>query len=276
MLTSFLTPFFVATVVLVPRPGSDAIPKKKVIVEQASIDEEESLDIVLRPQDSKAEAKRKTKSNKKKHKLQRTAQNREINTIETEPLLQRVEKKYKTGFVKVKLEKEVTQAILETTKTYKGQMALGPSGLLKMDIETPQKSSLVVDGKNIWVIDYPVDEARNKVQILHAKVQKKKGNQAFLGDLLSGSGLLKNFKVESQAEKKDETTYRLVPNKKDSDIQRIELNVATHDELITSLSYWDQMGNKTELRFSKQEFEDKTPENYFQYQPPAGADITEM
>jgi len=195
---------------------------------------------------------------------------------ENKDLLAEVEKKYINNFVQMKVDKEVTQAILEKTKSYSGDIAIGPKGLFKMDISTPEKSSLIMDGKNIWVVDYPVDEAQNKVQILHSKARKKLKKQAFLGSLLSDGKLLKNFKVDDQTSSKDETKFKLIPKEKDLEIQRIELSVDSHDKLITGLTYWDQLGNKTELKFSKQEFKPEVPKDFFKFEPPKDSSISEL
>jgi outer membrane lipoprotein carrier protein len=313
MYTALFTPFIVATVLLVPKQGVDFIPMPKKINKEKAQVVDDNLSIVLKkPKLIKvAKNSKKTKKKNKKHveetpseddsastenfdaiyksevklleskKIKKpapttSAEYRYPDAVPEQDLLAKVEKKYKTQFVEMKLAKEVTQAILDKTKSYKGRMAIGPSGLFKMDIEEPDKSSLIMDGKNIWVVDYPVDDAQNKVQILHSKARKKLKNQTFLSSLLGGGELLKNFKIDGQTKEKHETKFKLIPKEKDLEIQKVELSVDNDDELITVVAYWDQLGNKTELKFSKQEFKDDVPKDYFKFQPPKNSDVTEM
>lgn len=191
-------------------------------------------------------------------------------------LLARVEKKYVTHFIKIKVNSEVTQTLLDRTKTYSGELFLAPESRFKMEIKEPNKHMLLMNGKNIWVVDYPLDETQDKVQILHSNSAKNLKNQAFL-DIFTGVGnLQKRFKIESSDKKDDEITYKLIPKKKDEQVERIELKLDSAAELISVLSFWDSLGNKTQLKFSQQEFEDTTPKEIFNFKPPKDASITNL
>lgn len=194
--------------------------------------------------------------------------------IDQDKLLEKVEKKYTSYFVKMNVKSEVTQALLERTKSYSGKIYLAPGGKFKMEVALPNKHIVLMTGKNIWVVDYPLDETQDKVQILHSKSAKNLKNQPFL-NLFQGVGnLKKNFKIESSNGKNDEVTYKLTPKKKGEQIERIELKVDYQSELITSLSFWDSLGNQTQLQLSEQDFESKTPSKIFQFKPPKNSSIT--
>lgn len=189
-------------------------------------------------------------------------------------ILQKVEVKYTTHFVKMDVKSDVTQALLERTKTYTGKLYLAPEGRFKMDMKEPNKHMLLMNGKNIWVVDYPLDETQDKVQILHSKSAKNLKNQGFL-DIFTGVGnLQKRFKIESSDKKNDEITYKLIPKEKDAQVERVELKIDFQAELISSITFWDSLGNKTQLKFSEQDFSENTPTDIFKFKPPKDASIT--
>lgn len=189
-------------------------------------------------------------------------------------ILKKVETKYTTHFVKMDVKSDVTQALLERTKTYTGKLYVAPQSRFKMDMKEPNKHMLLMDGKNIWVVDYPLDETQDKVQILHSKSAKNLKNQGFL-DIFSGVGnLQKKFKIESSNKKNDEITYKLIPKEKDAQVERVELKVDFHSELISGITFWDSLGNKTQLKFSEQDFSEDTPKDIFKFKPPKNSSIT--
>lgn len=201
---------------------------------------------------------------------------RKPSSDEKDPLakLATVEKKYTSYFITMDVKSEVTQALLERTKTYSGKIYLAPGGMFKMEVLLPNKHMVLMNGKNIWVVDYPLDETQDKVQILHSKSAKNLKNQAFLSIFQGVGKLKKNFKIESSIGKNDEITYKLTPKNKGDQIDRIELKVDPQSELISSLSFWDSIGNQTQLQFSEQDFESKTPPKTFQFKPPKNSSIT--
>jgi len=189
-------------------------------------------------------------------------------------ILKKVEAKYTSHFIKMDVKSEVTQTLLERTKTYTGKLYLAPEGRFKMDMKTPNKHMLLMNGKNIWVVDYPLDETQDKVQILHSKSAKSLKNQGFL-DIFTGVGnLQKRFKIESSDKKNDEITYKLIPKEKDAQVERVELKIDFQSELITGVTFWDSLGNKTQLKLSEQDFSDKSPKDIFDFKPPKNASIT--
>ncbi len=191
-------------------------------------------------------------------------------------LLETVEKKYTSYFVVMAAKFAVTQALLERTKSYSGKIYLAPGGRFKLEAELPNKHMIIMDGKNIWVVDYPLDDAQDKVQILHSKSAKSLKNQAFLS-IFQGVGKLKrDYKIESSSGKNDEIIYKLTPKKKADQVDRVELKVDYQSELITSLTFWDSLGNQTQLQFTDQDFEPKVPSRVFQFRPPKNSSVTHL
>ncbi len=205
-----------------------------------------------------------------------TENKRGPSSLKEEPkkILKKIETKYITHFVRIDVKSEVTQALLERTKTYTGKLYMAPEGRFKMDMREPNKHMLLMNGKNIWVVDYPLDETQDKVQILHSKSAKNLKNQAFLDIFMGVGSLEKRFKIESSDKKNDEITYKLIPKEKDAQVERVELKVDVQAELISSITFWDSLGNKTQLRFSEQDFSEKVDKEIFKFKPPKDASIT--
>lgn len=232
---------------------------------------------VVKPEEVKKELQQEVQSAEIKEILKESSSGERAPSaveVDTKTLLKTIEKKYTSHFIKIDIKSEVTQALLEKTKTYSGNLFLAPEGRFKMDIKEPNKHMLLMNGKNIWVVDYPLDETQDKVQILHSKSAKNLKSQGFL-DIFSGVGnIQKKFKIESSDKKNDEITYKLIPKEKDGQVERVELKVDYQAELINSVAFWDSLGNKTQLKFSEQEFEDKTPKEVFKFKPPKNSSIT--
>ncbi len=250
------------------------LPPKKIVYKEKKVEVKEFNSIELRDEVYKEVLLAEGKDPKEvKNARAPTALIEKDNSSPTS-ILEKVETKYVTQFVKIQVKSEVTQALLERTKNYSGELYLAPNSRFKMQILEPNKHTLLMNGKNIWVVDYPLDETQDKVQILHSKSAKNLKNQAFLDIFMGVGNLQKKFKIESSDKKNDEITYKLVPKKKDDQVERVELRLNSKDELITSVAFWDSLGNKTELEFKKQEFKSEVDNNVFKFKPPKDASIT--
>lgn len=248
------------------------LPPKKVVYKEVKVQAREFNPVELK-NEVQAEV---LLAESKQPKSARIPASVEVAPISNEPkdLLKKVESKYITQFVKIDVKSEVTQALLEKTKTYSGELFLAPEGRFKMQISEPNKHMLLMNGKNIWVVDYPLDETQDKVQILHSKSAKNLKNQAFLDIFMGVGNLQKKFKIDSSDKKNDEVTYKLIPKQKDEQIERVELKLNSKDELISSITFWDSLGNKTQLQFKKQEFKSEVPKEIFKFKPPKDSSIT--
>lgn len=303
MIGSIVTSVLVASVILVPKSGKEIrkgpapTPPQELIFEdnyQSQKDRDIEPEVVLK----KAQKKKHAKNKKNRSKIADETDDGVTDILKQEkdwfrkdgkvkvrrdkasvktPLEKflRIEEKYKTTSHFMYVSKEVTQALLEKTKLSKGELYIAPKGKIRLEIKDPERSLFIMDGKNIWVVDYPVDGMQNKVQILQGKIDKSLKSQVFLGFLFGSNKIIDEFKLEDSKANDAQTTYIFKPKKKEQDVQKAEIQVDTDKELITSISYWDGLGNKTSLLFSKQTSKD-IPDEKFKFTPPANAEITNL
>ncbi len=205
---------------------------------------------------------------------------REIASVPTEDLaakLKETEGVYKSsGFIKIRLQKDVTQELLDRTKNYKGELFLASTGSFKLAIEEPQKSILLVNDKNVYMLDYPIDEAQNKVQILRSDKPEKLKAEGLLALLVGKKEISELFKIIETKKDKNEITYKLHPKQKNIQVQSVELVVDASKNQFKSITYWDDLGNRTSYHFKEHTFSEKSPENFFEFKQPNNSSITDL
>lgn len=190
--------------------------------------------------------------------------------------LKAIDKRYQTSkSVTMDLEKTLILGLLGKEKKSKGRVLIS-QGKMRMEIEEPQKSLVVIDGKTVWVADWPAPEFKNAaVQVMKGSVDTSKGaSQGFVG-LLARGGILKHFKITAvQNDEKGRSLYFLQPSKDTIEFKRAQMTLSADGRQITALRYWDERDNETQLQFSKVVFDKVVPEKLFQFSPPANADVS--
>ncbi len=177
--------------------------------------------------------------------------------------------------VSMALEKTIVIGALEKEKKSKGRLTLS-QGRMRMDIEEPDQSLLLIDGKTVWVVDYPsVDFKDAPIQVLKGSVQANKGaSQSFMGLLVRG-GILKHFQVTAvQNDDKGRPIFFLNPSKDTGEFKRAQMILSNDKKEIAELRYWDNRDNETRLVFSKVEFDKPLDKKTFEFTPPPGAAIS--
>ena len=190
--------------------------------------------------------------------------------------LKSVDTRYqKASSVSMKIDKTLLIGLLGKEKKSKGTLLLS-KGKMRMEIESPDKSVIVVDGKHLWVADYPAAEFKNAaVQVIKGRLDSKKSvQQSFVG-LLTRGGILKHFKVAGVTkDEKDRTVYFLAPNEQTFEFKRAQMTNSDDAKSIAELRYWDERDNETRYSFSDVKFDAKVPAQSFEFVPPENADIT--
>lgn len=192
-------------------------------------------------------------------------------------VLREAETTYKKSvFTKIRIQKEVTQELLDRTKNYKGELYLASSGSFKLAIDEPQKSVLLVNDKNVYMLDYPIDEAQNKVQILRSDKPEKLKTEGLLALLVGKKGVSELFKITETKKNKNEITYKLHPKQKNIQVQSVELVLDAEKKQFKTITYWDDLGNRTAYYFKDHTFSEKSPENFFEFKQPDNSSITDL
>jgi outer membrane lipoprotein-sorting protein len=126
------------------------------------------------------------------------------------------------------------------------------------------------------MIDYPVDETQNKVQILRSDKPEKLKVQGLLAILVGKQSIADAFEVKELSKTKSEIKYELKPKQKDLQVQVVELIVDLSTKRFKSISYQDEIGNKTIFHFKKYKFSEKSPDGFFDFQQPNNSSVTDI
>jgi outer membrane lipoprotein carrier protein len=185
----------------------------------------------------------------------------------------------------------VPLAEMDVTKTVKsdfsgekvlsGKMFLG-RGLFRMDIASPEKSTIVFDGKNLWSEQAPSADFGGPVQVTKMKVGKKSDTQLLVTKVFEKGVLQKLFKIESEKTVEDEkykkniTLIKARPQTKELNITLLILGIDPDKKEVTEIGYVDDIGNQTIMKFSNVKLSSTADKSIFKYQPPKGAQVTNL
>lgn len=190
--------------------------------------------------------------------------------------LKEIDKRYQTAkSVAMDVEKTLVMGLLGKEKNSKGRLLLA-QGKMRMEIESPEKSLVVVDGKTLWVADYPPAEFKNAaIQVLKGNLDSRKGAQQGFVGLLTRGGVLKHFKVTgTQQDEKGRGVYFLAPTQETFEFKRARLTLSENGKSIYELCYWDERDNETRMRFSNVKFNAPVSAKSFEFVPPTNSDVT--
>lgn len=190
-------------------------------------------------------------------------------------LLQKVAKKYRSSkYVEMDVEKSVKSELMGRETKFIGRIFLS-SGKFRWENSSPEKTLLVFDGTTIWSEQSPPPEFGGPVQVAKGKVDKKNRSHILISSLV-GADLNKNFKVIKDTKAGSLTTLEVQPLYDDLTVKDLSVIVDTKQSFITTLSYKDDIGNLTTMKFSNVKLVNKEKKNLFKYQPPQGAQVTDL
>jgi outer membrane lipoprotein carrier protein len=150
------------------------------------------------------------------------------------------------------------------------------SGLFRWENQEPEKTLLVYDGTTIWNEQSPPVEFPGPVQVAKAKLDKKNKAQILVSSLLGSGSLFENFKILKESKEGNEWTYQLAPKTADVNMKDLQLKINKSDKEVSEISYSDDVGNQTSMKFSKIEFMKQKDKNLFKYTPPKDAQVTNL
>lgn len=193
-------------------------------------------------------------------------------------LLKNIDQKYqKASAIGMNVEKSDTVAALDQTRVFAGTLVL-KRGKFRLDLQSKDqskdKSLIVADGKNLWLVTPPPKEFKNaKTQIVKASLEDKRARSQGLLQILTEGGILKYFKVSGVLDEDSQLTFHLQPISQSIELRRAQLIVNKSEQTITSLRYWDTMDNETVYSFSKVDFNKNVKDELLKYSPPKDADV---
>lgn len=169
-----------------------------------------------------------------------------------------------------KVKKTVAQEVIGTETTGNGEFFFS-KGKLRLEMKEPENTTLVYDGKIVWM-ETRLDKTTIEVTKLKSKELKK--NDSLLAALFEQKNILQSFKLTHSNEENGKKFYSFEPkNKKKTEIRRLDITLDGAD--LRGIAYRDDRENRVAFEFTDL-VREAVPAEKFKYQPPKGANVTEM
>lgn len=173
------------------------------------------------------------------------------------------------------VDKTTKITLLEQEKKAKGHLYIS-SGKLRMEFEGAEKSTLIVNKKNLWAVTYPPAEFKDAaIQVIHADTSTKKARSKNFVAMLTQGGILKYFNASGAQKENGAVLFFLTPKQELTDFKRAQVRVSSDGKKLLALNYWDDRDNETRLEFSDVKFE-KLDAKLFEFTPPTNADVMNL
>jgi outer membrane lipoprotein carrier protein len=196
------------------------------------------------------------------------------------PLRQTLAHYGKTPTVKMQVEKTFKPGLVGKPRTSQGELYF-TKGKMRLEITSSPKSLMILDGKQIWMVDdgseFGTGDLITRVQMSQAM----RKNNSFLALLFDEGEHWNRFKVVKVTQPKGKgtvTTLEMQPKPEAQlpDITKLLVELDLKQPRISRIAYWDSLDNEVSYLFPKVEFLKKKLNAKFRYEPPKGADITEL
>ncbi len=149
-------------------------------------------------------------------------------------------------------------------ETSTGRVRLARPDRFAWEYLEPYRQTIVSNGKELWV--YDEDLAQVTINPIEGQ------NAATPAHLLSGNvDLAAEYETEELGERDGATWVRLTPRVANQQYDGIELGLT--GEEVTAMRLQDNLGQVTELRFTRIERNAPIDPASFDFEPPAGVDI---
>lgn len=178
--------------------------------------------------------------------------------------------------IKAGIKKTVVQEAMGTETKGQGEFYFA-KGKLRMDIQSPEKSTLVYDGKIVWFESRleGLDGGDETIQVTKMKTGKLKKTDSLMATLFEEKDILNTFKLTNSAtDKSGVKTFAFQPkDKKKTEVQLLEIGLKNKD--IQRIMYRDQVENKVSFEFSNMT-KGSVSADKFKYVLPKKAEVTEI
>jgi outer membrane lipoprotein carrier protein len=177
--------------------------------------------------------------------------------------------------VQMALEKTVKSELTGKEIKHQGQISLS-AGLFRLENNEPEKSLLVYDGATLWNEQQPSGDFGGSIQVTKSKNLGKNKSQTMFATLLTKEPVTKYFKILSSKKDGAQTVYETESLSAELAIRYMTLKIENSSKLVSEISYKDDIGNLTTMKFTNAQFKKEMNKKLFQYKPPKGAQVTEI
>lgn len=149
-------------------------------------------------------------------------------------------------------------------KTSTGTLALQAPRQFRWETAAPYKQTIVADGSRVWMYDPELEQVTVRIQ----SSEEAHSPLTVLTDLKQ---MDREFKVSEQGERDGLAWLRLTSTAKDPQFAWADLGFDANG--LARMSFKDQLGSTTDIRFSHWQRNVAIPPAVFTFTPPKGADV---
>ncbi|EIM04099.1 MULTISPECIES: outer membrane lipoprotein chaperone LolA [Rhodanobacter] len=150
------------------------------------------------------------------------------------------------------------------SKASSGTLALQAPRQFRWDTTAPYKQTIVADGSRVWMYDPELEQVTVRIQ----SSEEAHSPLTVLTDLAQ---MDRDFKVVERGQHDGLAWLRLSSTAKDPQFDYADLGFDTNG--LARMTFRDQLGSTTEIRFSGWQRNVPIPPATFNFVPPKGADV---
>ena len=180
----------------------------------------------------------------------------------------------KSSGLEAKVTKTLTLEVTKSEKKSEGILQIS-NGKLRFEVESPSKSTVVADGRFLWVAQYPHPEFPDQpTQVMKIKMDSKSGRSKDILAVLSRGAILECFSLAGVDTSTTEKRFFLQPKEDMVDFKRAQVVLSTKTGETLEVRYWDASSNETKYEFNSLKFNKKFTKGQFIFEPPKKAVVT--
>lgn len=178
--------------------------------------------------------------------------------------------------IAVEIKKSSTNLTMGTTKAGSGKL-LYWSGKLRLEMNPPEQTLLVMDGKYLWLESQFVQDTEKRILVTKAKLKGLKKANALWATILGNNDIMSEFKTKNRKVDGNSVTLELVPKAKaESEIVKLIFVYSIKPYKLMALTYVDDRDNEVTYQLGEPRSIDGDVKSIFIYEPPKGANVTEI
>jgi chaperone LolA len=163
-----------------------------------------------------------------------------------------------------------TQQVLDkngkTVQSASGKLVFSRPGKFRWEYQKPYEQLIVGDGEKLWVYD------KELAQVTVKKLEGALGSSP--AALLAGSNDIEEYyNVNAKGVSRGLDWLEAYPKEPDSMFQKVRMGFKGNT--LDTMELHDQLGQITQIRFSRIERNPKLPADAFTFTPPQGVDVIE-
>ena len=176
----------------------------------------------------------------------------------------------KAPAVEARVKKTIHQEVMNTKNESEGRFYFS-KGKLRLDFDRPERSTLVYDGRTVW-LESRLDDKH--VQVSRVKSGALRKSNSLMAALFDNKDALKAFRLLTRKEEHGLTKFAFEPrDRKATEVRSLE--IALDHQALSAITYRDEMENKVEFQFKDVRLGPVAAAK-FKYQPPKGASVTNL